>query len=565
MQVSCQIHRASGRSSGWIAGALAASILLLGIPEVHGQQVSGSATEPGKLERRITPPAPLRRPVDRIAPAPPEKPAAEVEERKFVLTGVEVVGSTVYQPAAFSLLYDRYLGQEISLAEVENIVAAVTKMYRDDGYVLSRAVAPPQALEFGVLRIRAIEGYVDRLVLEGDMSAQTSLVTGYSRKISDDRPLRQSVLERYVLLMSDIPGLDVEPSLKQTDPERGAYQLVLTIKRDPVDVIASIDNRGTHPVGPLQVLFGGDVNGALGYDERTRLLAFVVPDEPEELRFFELSHDLPIGGEGTRATLSASRSAVDIFSESSGAPQRGDNRRFGLKVSYPMLRARKLTLRLHGAYDHIRSAQEALDDDFVDRLRVLRAGAEFEFEDGIGGPSTIGLEVSQGFDILDASVRGDAGISRTDGTGEFTKLTLELSRQQKLFDGFALQLEGQVSADTLLSSEEFSIGGSQFGRAFDPSEVSGTHGAAGAVELQYGVKTGLPFFKSFTLYGFYDAGAVWAEDGESTPLTSAGAGVRLNPVEGLLASLELAKPLNRIVAEEGDDDLRFFFSLFAQF
>ena len=92
-----------------------------------------------------------------------------------------------------------------------------------------------------------------------------------------------------------------------------------------------------------------------------------------------------------------------------------------------------------------------------------------------------------------------------------------------------------------------------------------SHGVAGVIELQYGIKTPLPFFKLFTLYGFYDAGTVWDDDGESTPLTSAGGGVRLNPIDGLIGSLEIAKPLNRNVAEEGNQDPRVFFSLTAQF
>ena len=53
-------------------------------------------------------------------------------------------------------------------------------------------------------------------------------------------------------------------------------------------------------------------------------------------------------------------------------------------------------------------------------------------------------------------------------------------------------------------------------------------------------------------------------DGRAT-LTSAGGGVRLNPIDGLIGSLEVAKPLNRNVAEEGNQDARVFFSLTAQF
>jgi len=459
------------------------------------------------------------------------------------------------------------LGREITEADVAELVEAVTKKYRDDGYALSRGVAEPQSLEFGVLRIRAVEGYVDRLIIEGDMRKGASQLNAFGRKIKADRPLRRSVLERYVLLMSDLPGISVKPSLREPVVDSGAYELVLTTTRRPLSAFTNLDNRGTDPVGPYQFLLGTDVNGVLGLDERTRFLAFVIPDDPHELRYYNLSHVEPIGSEGTLATISASRSNIDIYSESSGAPQRSDSRTFGLEFSHPLIRSQEFDLFLSGTYEYIRSAQEALDDDFVDRMHVLRLGGNVTFGDPFGGPSTVGFRIHKGLDILNASGVGDTNLSRTDGRSDFTKLTADLSRTQPLFDNFVLQFDatGQWSADVLLSNEEFSIGGSQFGRAYDPSEVSGVHGVAGVVELQYVVETGQKIFNGFTLYGFYDAGTIWDDDGESVPLTSTGAGVRLSIIEGLIGSIEIAKPLNRSVAEKGDQDARVFFSVSAQF
>ena len=199
-----------------------------------GQQSAPRSTEPGKVEKRVAPPAPLRRPVERIVPAPRKAPPPAEPLRKFVLTGVEIVGATVFEPEDFSDLYENLLGREMTETDVAELVEAVTRKYRDDGYVLSRAIAEPQSLEFGVLRIRAVEGYVDRLVLEGDTSSGASLLHAYGRKISDDRPLRQSILERYVLLMSDIPGVGIKPSLREPVTDSGTYELVLTVTRSPV-------------------------------------------------------------------------------------------------------------------------------------------------------------------------------------------------------------------------------------------------------------------------------------------------------------------------------------------
>ena len=88
---------------------------------------------------------------------------------------------------------------------------------------------------------------------------------------------------------------------------------------------------------------------------------------------------------------------------------------------------------------------------------------------------------------------------------------------------------------------------------------------AGIFELQYIFETGGEYFNAVTLYGFYDAGAVWDDNGEQTPLSSAGAGARFTFFDGLIGSIEIGKPLNRIVAEKGNKDARIFFSVAAQF
>jgi hemolysin activation/secretion protein len=64
-------------------------------------------------------------------------------------------------------------------------------------------------------------------------------------------------------------------------------------------------------------------------------------------------------------------------------------------------------------------------------------------------------------------------------------------------------------------------------------------------------------------YAFFDAARVWNSDAgvESASLASTGAGLRVTFADRLTASAELARPLTRTPAEEGDKDWRPFFSL----
>ena len=153
-----------------------------------------------------------------------------------------------------------------------------------------------------------------------------------------------------------------------------------------------------------------------------------------------------------------------------------------------------------------------------------------------------------------------------------TLTTLERAiRLQEVWGPVSLRIvaQAQVALDPLLSFEEFLLGGSQFGRAYDFGELSGEDGLAGSIELRYGEEVDDSLVTSYEVYGFYDIGAVWnrnTEPGERREsLASAGGGARVGLMRDIQASLEVAQPLTRDVASTGDRGARVFFSITAQF
>jgi hemolysin activation/secretion protein len=123
-----------------------------------------------------------------------------------------------------------------------------------------------------------------------------------------------------------------------------------------------------------------------------------------------------------------------------------------------------------------------------------------------------------------------------------------------------------------LSSEQFGFGGSQYGRGYDFSEITGDSGLAGKAELAYTIRTGQKYLGSYQPYVFYDLGKVWnrtpaAGQPSHESAASAGAGTRFTFTPALLGDLFVAKPLTRDVSSRGDsgDDIRFKFALTTNF
>ena len=201
---------------------------------------------------------------------------------------------------------------------------------------------------------------------------------------------------------------------------------------------------------------------------------------------------------------------------------------------------------------------------------MVRAGGAYDFVDQFGGADLIDMQVSQGLDILGATDTG-TDRTRTDGSADFTKINLDITRTQPLPNGFSLfaAATSQYSFDKLLAAEQFTIGGPFFGSAYDPSEISGDHGVAGRMELRYGKVLNDPMLNAFQIYGFYDIGRVWMEDtvDGSQSLASAGLGLRTNFNEHLSANFEVADPLTRPANNQGGHakNPRLFFSVTGRF
>ncbi|MCE2510459.1 MAG: ShlB/FhaC/HecB family hemolysin secretion/activation protein [Alphaproteobacteria bacterium] len=546
--------------------------MLSGMPAEAWAQQTRPSSEAGQIEKRLV--TPERPPAEIDAVEPPEfaVPPPEVAET-FLLERIEVEGATIFEAAEFSELYESFLNRQITLVDVENLLATITEKYRKAGYVLSRAVAPPQSLDEGVLRIRIIEGYVEKVVFDGDQAGGEALLASHAALLASVRPTTLAALEHTILLLNDLPGIWMRSALRPIDPEAGSYELRLTLHYDPVEGYAGLDNRGTPDVGRLQGYVAVDFNSLFGLLERTRLTFYTVPDSPDELLYFEGQHEQVLNAAGTTLTLSGSQSFIDSGADLEVFGVESMGTRISLELRHPLIRSREESLYLHGRFDYMNTDEEQLGvETFDDRLRVLRLGGRYYFGDTLlgdayRGANQLGVEFSQGLEMLGASEEGDSNLSRFRGRGNFTKVTADVYRHQRIADRWSasLLIAVQRAAHALLSAEEFRLGGARFGRAYDPSELTGVDGAGGSLELQYGRSVEWAAVKAYQLYGFYDLGAVWDKDGRGSSLSSTGVGVRARVWEDMTANFEAALPLTRIVFTEGDSSMRFFFSLQAAF
>ena len=559
------------------AGALA----FMPIAASAQNQVPTSATstaDPGRIQDQfgeqdlipdVSPRIEIR---DMIAQSAPPN----AENIKFDLEKVVIEGNTTYTHNEIKELYSNYIHRQVSLADMYVLSNAITNRYRNDGYILSQVIVPPQTIENGTIKFRVVEGYIDRVTVVDEEA------TGYAaeriRDIADnirnDNVLNAEALERYLLLINDLPGVEARSILGPSPDKTGAAELRVIVERKPYDAYVSVDNYGSRFLGPYQFTAAGSSNSLIGQNETISGLVVYAPssDVPSpELLYGSVSYKQPITQEGTTAELSVSIADTEPGSILEQFDVEGKSKLYALKLEHPFVRSRTTNLYGHVQFDwRDLTSENNLSADIEDNIRTLRVGGRVQHLDTLlgAGINSLAVEVAQGLDVLGASNEDVATLSRAAGEVDYTKIEAEYQRLQKIRPGLNMLLgaKGQYTSDPLLSSEEFGVGGVSYGRGYDSSEIIGDQGFAGKLELQWNEPYEWNMIEDYQLYSFFDIGRTFNEDAIANnqitdTLSSAGLGVRTDFTEDTKGSLTVAFPLNRDVQAENDRNPRVYFSL----
>lgn len=552
--------------------ARAALLLALGFATAAFAQLPPQV-QPGQIERQFTRP-PQATPSAPAAPVelfqPTQKVPANAASINFTLKQIVIDDLRAYPENELRPLYAAMLGREITFDEIYTLANNLTAHYRNDGYILSQVIVPAQSIEGGVVRLQAIEGYIDQVKFDGVEVEPGDLLQVYAKKIQAQRPLRAATLERYLLLMNDLPGAFVRATLLPSQSQRGAADMLLQVVKRKALGGFSIDNRGSEALGFARYMADGELNSLFGLHEKISLR--VASSGDKRLEYESVSYEQAIGQEGGKLNLTLNRVRstpnlansfilldTDVASDSAT-----------LNYLHPLLRSRSENFYVRAGLSAYNGQSKLFGvRETEERIRALRVGVNYDLADRFNGVNILDLEYAQGLSALGASRTGDTLLSRTTGHPNFRKISLYAARLQGLSENWSLlsALSGQYAFNDVLSPELYSFGGEQFGRGYNASELTGDHGAAAKLELRFRLPQ--TFLDQSVLYGFYDVGTVRQRSpgglAASQSAASAGIGTRFTLGPYLSGFVEFAKPLTRPRAEDGRRETQGYAGLSLRF
>ncbi|MEB3213605.1 MAG: ShlB/FhaC/HecB family hemolysin secretion/activation protein, partial [Leptolyngbyaceae bacterium] len=174
--------------------------------------------------------------------------------------------------------------------------------------------------------------------------------------------------------------------------------------------------------------------------------------------------------------------------------------------------------------------------------RVLAARSQFSF----------------GIDAFNATVNNTGTDARFfSWVGQF-QWVQQLSSRNLL----VTRINTQLTPDSLLSLEQFSIGGVDTVRGYAQNQLVADNGVVGTIEFRLPVT---PNPRRLQLTPFFEAGTVWnneTPDPETSTIAGIGLGLRAEVIPNLFARLDYGVPL--IDVDRDSDSLQedgFYFSL----
>ena len=500
--------------------------------------------------------------LEQIKPAPSiqqhEIPRIDIEERP-ALEGAEGVrihvahlrirGATLFNVAELHALVADAEGKDLTLGDLRDLADRITRHYRSQGYLLARAYVPAQDVTNGDIDIAVIEGRLGKVEVN-NTAAVGGAALAPLEQLRAGESTQQRDLERNLLLLSDIPGVEVKSTLKP-GATVGATDLLVDVA--PGRKLAGrveFDSYGDRFSGQFRLGSTINLNNPLQIGDQATLRSMV---SDEGMNYVRGSYQLPISSLGTRVGIAASDMRYHLGKTFAPLDATGGAQIGSLYLLQPMVRSRTVNLNGEFQYDH-KKLQDRIGATATETDKALNewtAGVNGDSQDdlGGGGANTFSLAYTTGHLGLDPVTEAiDASTART--SGGFAKWNLSGMRLQRLSDVADLYFSGtgQLASKNLNSSEKSSLGGAYGVRAYPQGEAPGDTTALLTLEARYKLALALPGLWQAT--AFVDSGHAtinrnpWTQAANSATLTGAGVGINVAQAEGWTMKGSLAWKLS---------------------
>ena len=488
-------------------------------------------------------------------------PSLAAEEATTASPGLDVLeyrisGADLLSQADVEAAVYPYMGPNKSAGDVEAARAALEKAYADRGFQTVSVSLPPQQVKDGVVVLQVTEGKVGRLRVKGSRYFDLDEIKEAAPSLTEGVVPDFNAVSADIVALNQIPDRRVTPTLRAgTTP--GTVDVDLNVEDSfPLHGSLELNNRYSKDTTKLRM------NGSLRYDNLWQLghslsLGYqVAPRRPEDGEVYSGSYMarlprvpwLSLLGYGVKQNSDVS--TLGSMNVAGKGDIIGGRAIFTLAGDSEFFHTLSLGLDRKHFQEKVSLAGEDAYATPITYYPITTAYSGTWM--GEGRTTQLNAGVTMNFRGAGSDWQ-EFDNKRYKATGGFIYFRGDLAHTEELPLGAQAwaKVQGQMSNDPLISSEQMSAGGLDTVRGYLESEVLGDNAALGALELRSPSMTsylGDEIVNEWRFHAFVDGGRLsikhaLAEQKDLFSLWSYGLGTRIQLLDYLNGSFDVGVPM----------------------
>lgn len=456
---------------------------------------------------------------------------------KFRLHKVEFDASKFITPAELDEIAKKYVGKNVDIASLLQLVADINALYTERGIVTGIATLPEQDANGGIVRIKLTEGRLQKTTIEGNKQTRTEYILQRVKE-PEGEVLDVPKLNRDVIWFNRTNDVQIK-ALLQPGTSFGLTDLQFAVIEPPVDTLQLFtDNQGAENTGRWE---GGAFykrHGLFGVDDR---LTFYGVRSDGNLNG-NVAYSIPVNPWGGRAGVSYTEGKIKIIQGPFVALDvTGRSSQAAVNFSQPVWVTQNWLVLLNAAETEgktvSRFATVAVTQDHYDKatagLSVTNSG------------NTYSITVSPAVNYI---AWQDHVLGNNRAFNTYTGSMFATSAAGPANFSTNVLASWQYTQEKLLPGDQiFSIGGPTTVRGYPSNSASGDSGYYFNAELHYNWSQWL---RGFDTYIFTDWGAVYSTFPGITELGSVGVGFSWTYASFMTFEANYATPLKMAVSTQ---------------
>lgn len=483
---------------------------------------------------------------------------------------IKVQGYTIFSDREIAAVVEAYRGKRLDYTELRNITQAITELYVAKGYITSGAFLPQQEIVDGVIKVQVIEGKLERIDISGLKNLQENYVRSFisSAKTSPQPTLNIKTLEDNLkLLRQDASIKNIKAELVRGTQPHLSVLLLEVEEVNSFETRLSFDNYRSPSIGELQGTVAIGYRNLIGISDRFSAQYNLT----EGFDAYSLNYILPFNSQGGGLSLEYRDGDSKIIEVLEEAGIRAEYDTFSLQYRQPLVYQPEREIAVGIGFAKKNSETFILDDEpysFVtgsaqnrSETSVLKLTGDW-LERSQSAVFAINSEINIGLDIFDATFDENSPDGIFFSWFSQAQWTQALNQDRDLL--LVTRLTTQLTPDSLLPIEQFTLGGAGTVRGYRQNQEIGDNGVVGTIEIYVPLISDRFNNYNLNLIPFFDGGTVWNNsNNEGEALASLGIGLNWQFKEWLSVRVDWGLPLiNR--SDRGDSLQDNGFTFFLQ-